>query len=63
MRASAPADVCEVAILFGQSHNSLNGGSLEQGGIDGLMAPAPPLDAETPLDAAPRLDVDPPRDP
>jgi len=35
----------------------LNGGSLEQGGIDGLMAPAP-LDADTPLDAA-----DTPRDP
>jgi hypothetical protein len=36
----------------------LNGGSLEQGGIDELMAPAPPLDADTPLDAAPLLDVD-----
>jgi hypothetical protein len=34
----------------------LNGGSLEQGGIDGLMAPAP-------LDAAPLLDVDTLRDP
>jgi len=41
----------------------LNGGSLEQGGIDGLMAPAPPLDAATPLDAALLLDVDMPRDP
>jgi hypothetical protein len=49
--------------LFGQLHSSLNGGSLEQGGIDGLMAPAPPLDADTPLDAAPLLDVDTPRDP
>ena len=44
--------------LFGQLHSSLNGGSLEQGGIDGLMAPAPPLDADTPLDAALLLDVD-----
>jgi hypothetical protein len=25
----------------------LNGGSLEQGGIDGLLAPAPPLDVDT----------------
>jgi len=41
----------------------LNGGSLEQGGIDGLMAPAPPLDAGTPLDEAPRLDVDTLREP
>jgi len=37
----------------------LNGGSLEQGGIDGLMAPAP----DTPLDAALLLDVDTLRDP
>jgi hypothetical protein len=48
--------------------SSLNGGSLEQGGIDGLMAPAPPLDAEpldadTALDAALLLDVDTLRDP
>jgi hypothetical protein len=42
--------------LLGQLHSSLNGGSLEQGGIDGLMAPAP-------LDAAPLLDVDTLRDP
>ena len=28
------------------------GGSLEQGGMDELMPPAPPLDADTPLDAA-----------
>jgi len=34
-----------------QLHSSLNGGSLEQGGIDRLTAPAP-LDADTPLDAA-----------
>ena len=47
----------------GQLHSSLNGGSLEQGGIDGLMAPAPPLDGDTPLDAAPLLDVDTRRDP
>jgi hypothetical protein len=46
-----------------QLHSSLNGGSLEQGGIDGLMAPAPPLDADTPLDAALLLDVDTLRDP
>jgi hypothetical protein len=46
-----------------QLHSSLNGGSLEQGGIDGLMAPAPPLDPDPPLDAAPLLDVDTRRDP
>jgi len=49
--------------LVFQLHSSLNGGSLEQGGIDGLMAPAPPLDADMPLDAALPLDVDTPRDP
>jgi len=49
--------------LFSQLHSSLNGGSLLQGGIDGLMAPAPPLDADTPLDAALPLDVDTLRDP
>src|SRR6516225_11462321 len=49
--------------VLGQSHSSLNGGSLLQGGIDGLMAPAPPLDADTPLDAALLLDVDTLRDP
>ena len=38
--------------LLGQLQSSLNGGSLEQGGIDRLTAPAPPLDADTPLDAA-----------
>jgi hypothetical protein len=43
-------------------HNSLNGGSLEQGGIDELTAPAPPLDADTLLDAALLLDVDTLRD-
>jgi hypothetical protein len=52
-----------VLTLLGQLHSSLNGGSLEQGGIDGLMAPAPPLDADEPLDAAPLLDVDTRRDP
>ena len=31
--------------------------------MDGLMAPAPPLDADTPLDVALLLDVDTPRDP
>jgi hypothetical protein len=41
----------------------LNGGSLGQGGIDGLMPTAPPLDADTPLDAALLLDVDTLRDP
>jgi hypothetical protein len=50
-------------LVFGQLQSSLNGGSLLQGGIDGLMAPAPPLDADTPLDAALLLDVDTPRDP
>jgi hypothetical protein len=35
----------------------LNGGSLEQGKIDGLAA-APPLDADTPLDAVPLVGVD-----
>ena len=54
--AEWPSTVCQL-------HSSLNGGSLEQGGIDGLMAPAPPLDADTPLDAALLLDVDTPRDP
>jgi hypothetical protein len=49
--------------LFSQLHSSLNGGWLEQGRIDGLMAPAPPLDADTPLDAALLLDVDTLRDP
>jgi hypothetical protein len=49
--------------LLGQLHSSLNGGSLEQGGIDRLTAPSPPLDADTPLDAAPLLDVDTLRDP
>jgi len=44
-------------------HSSLNGGSLEQAGIDKLTAPAPPLDADMPLDAAPLLDVDTLRDP
>jgi hypothetical protein len=48
---------------FAQLHSSLNGGSLEQGGIDGLMAPAPPLDADTLLDPALLLDVDTLRDP
>ena len=47
----------------GQLHSSLNGGSLEQGGIDKLTAPAPPLDADMPLDAVPLLDVDTLRDP
>jgi hypothetical protein len=31
--------------------------------MDELTPPAPPLDADTPLDAAPLLDVDTPRDP
>ena len=33
--------------FFSQLHSSLNGGSLEQGGIDGRMAPAPPLAVDT----------------
>jgi len=49
--------------LFGQLQSSLNGGSLPHGGMDELMPPAPPLDADTPLDAALLLDVDTPRDP
>ena len=49
--------------VAGQLHSSLNGGSLEQGGIDGLMAPAPPLDADTLPDPALLLDVDTLRDP
>jgi hypothetical protein len=49
----------------GQLHSSLNGGSDEQGGMDELLMPPPaaPLDADTPLDAAPLLDVDTRRDP
>jgi hypothetical protein len=46
----------------GQLHSSLNGGSLEQGRIDGLTA-APPLDADMLLDAVPLVDVDTLRDP
>jgi hypothetical protein len=46
-----------------QLHSSLNGGSLEQGGMDELIPPAPPVDADTLLDATPLLDVDTPRDP
>jgi hypothetical protein len=49
--------------LLGQSHNSLNGGSLVHGGMDELMPPAPPLDADTPLDPDRLLNVDTPRDP
>jgi len=49
--------------LFGQLHNSLNGGSLPHGGMDELMPPAPPLDADTPLDPAPLLNVETPLDP
>jgi hypothetical protein len=41
--------------VAGQLHSSLNGGLLEQGGIDGLTAPAPPLDADKPPDAADAL--------
>jgi hypothetical protein len=42
----------------GQLHSSLNGGSLEQGRIDGLKEPAPLLDADKLLDAVPLVDVD-----
>ena len=45
------------AVVAGQLHSSLNGGSLEQGRIDGLRE-APPFDADKLLDAAPLLDVD-----
>jgi hypothetical protein len=58
-----PEDRLRAVSAVFQLHSSLNGGSLEQGGIDGLMAPAPPLDADTPLDATPLLDVDTRRDP
>jgi hypothetical protein len=64
LRAYGPFDVLRSGHQpFGQLHSSLNGGSLEQGGIDGLMAPAPPLDADTLLDAVAPLDVDTRRDP
>jgi hypothetical protein len=33
--------------LFDQLHSSLNGGLLGHGGMDELMPPAPPLDADT----------------
>jgi len=49
--------------LLGQLHSSLNGGSLPHGGMDELMPLALPLDAETPLDPDPLLDVDTPLDP
>jgi hypothetical protein len=35
--------------MFGQLQSSLNGGSLPHDGMDELMRPAPPLDANTPL--------------
>ena len=64
MRASGPSDrLLSGHQLFSQLQSSLNGGSLPHGGMDGLMAPAPPLDADTPLDAALLLDVDTLRDP
>jgi hypothetical protein len=65
MRTSVVTAQCDSgAVNAGfQLHSSLNGGSLEQGGIDELTPPAPPLDADTLLDAAPLLDVDTPRDP
>jgi hypothetical protein len=57
---NAARQAAPCAALLDQLHSSWNGGSLEQGGIDGLMAPAPPLDAD---DAAPLFDVDTLRDP
>jgi len=52
------------ATVFSQLHNSLNGGSLGQGGMDELMPPAPPLDADTLLVPDPLLlNLDPPLDP
>jgi hypothetical protein len=47
--------------LFGQLHNSLNGGSLGHGGME--EAPATPLDADTLLVPDPLLNVDTPLDP
>jgi hypothetical protein len=49
--------------LFGQLHNSLNGGSLGHGGIEELRPPATPLDADTLLVPGPLLKVDTPLDP
>ncbi|MGB8628390.1 MAG: hypothetical protein WCD69_03235 [Xanthobacteraceae bacterium] len=43
--------------------SSLNGGSLGHGGIDELMPPALPLDADTLLVPDPVLNVDTPLDP
>jgi hypothetical protein len=48
---------------FGQLHNSLAGGKVEQGGIDDVLLRAPPLDPEPPLDPDLLLDPDPPFDP
>jgi len=41
-----------------QLHSSSNGGSLPHGGMEGVMAPVPPLGPDTPLDPDPLLDVD-----
>jgi hypothetical protein len=49
--------------LFGQLHNSLNGGSLGHGGMEELRPPATPLDADTLLVPDPLLNVDTPLDP
>ena len=64
-RSFLPLTEAEKMLLgfAGQLQSSLNGGSLPHGGMDELMPPAPPLDADTPLDAALLLDVDTPRDP
>jgi hypothetical protein len=51
-----------MATPFGQSHNSLNGGSLGHGGTELRLAPPPdadtlvpdpPLDVDTPVDDRP----------
>ena len=48
---------CLISSCLGQSHSSLNGGSLGHGGKDDVLAPLPPPpDAERPPDAEPLLD-------
>jgi len=41
---------------FGQLHNSLAGGNPGQAGMDDVLLPAPPLDADAALDPDPPLD-------
>jgi hypothetical protein len=40
----------------GQLHSSSAGGSFAQGGMEGVLLPAPPLDADPALDPEPPLD-------